>query len=59
MLTSHAACVRRELQAFVFVFEAANRIVVEVPEYKHATYFFDLEQPLPVSAQVCRNEYCA
>jgi hypothetical protein len=44
-------CARRELQAFVFVFEACNRIVVEVPEYKFATYFFDLEEPLPVAAQ--------
>ena len=36
----------------MFVFEAANRIVVEKPEYSHATYFFELEQPLPVHAQV-------
>lgn len=43
---------RRELQAFVFVFEAANRIVVEKPEYANATYFFDMEEPLPVAAQV-------
>lgn len=38
----------------MFVFEGANRIVVEKPCYGHATYFFDLEEPLPVSAQVCR-----
>ncbi|BDA50725.1 hypothetical protein COCOBI_16-4020 [Coccomyxa sp. Obi] len=44
----------RELQAFVFVFEAANRIVVEKPEYANATYFFDMEEPLPVAAQVQR-----
>lgn len=43
---------RRELQAFVFVFEAANCIVVEKPEYANATYFFDMEEPLPVAAQV-------
>lgn len=42
----------RELQAFVFVFRTANRIVVEKPEYGNACYFFDLEQPLPVDAQV-------
>lgn len=45
------ACLR-ELQAFLFVFEAANRIVVEKPEYANASYFFDLEEPLPVAAQV-------
>ena len=39
----------------MFVFEAANRIVVEKPEYSHATYFFELEQPLPVHAQVGRH----
>ena len=38
----------------MFVFEGANRIVVEKPCYGHATYFFDLEEPLPVSAQVCQ-----
>ena len=36
----------------MFVFEAANRIVVEKPCYGHATYFFDLEEPLPVTDQV-------
>lgn len=41
----------RELSSFVFVFEGANRIVVEKPCYGHATYFFDLEEPLPVSSQ--------
>lgn len=42
----------RELQSFIFVFEKANRIVCEKPEYGHATYFFELEQPMPVSDQV-------
>jgi hypothetical protein len=41
----------RQLRAFVFVFEAANRIVVEKPEFKHATYFFEIEEPLPVASQ--------
>ncbi|KAL3156076.1 hypothetical protein ABBQ32_013064 [Trebouxia sp. C0010 RCD-2024] len=44
----------RELSSFVFVFAKANRIVVEKPCYGHATYFFDLEEPLPVSSQVQR-----
>ena len=34
------------------MFESANRIVVEKPNYGHATYFFDLEEPLPVADQV-------
>ena len=42
----------RELEAFVFVFEAANRIVLEKPKYSHATYFFEIEEPLPISCQV-------
>ena len=42
----------RELTSFVFIFESANRIVVEKPNYGHATYFFDLEEPLPVADQV-------
>lgn len=49
-INSLASC-RRELSSFVFVFEGANRIVVEKPCYGHATYFFDLEEPLPVSSQ--------
>ncbi|KAK9823806.1 hypothetical protein WJX72_005638 [[Myrmecia] bisecta] len=44
----------RELKSFVFVFEPANRLAVEKPEYGHATYFFDLEEPMLVSAQVQR-----
>ncbi|KAL3145746.1 hypothetical protein ABBQ38_015126 [Trebouxia sp. C0009 RCD-2024] len=44
----------RELSSFVFVFANANRVVVEKPCYGHATYFFDLEEPLPVSSQVQR-----
>lgn len=43
---------RRQLRAFVFVFETAHRIVVETPEYGNATYFFELESPMPVTAQV-------
>lgn len=34
--------------------ESANRIAVEKPCYGHATYFFDLEEPLSVSEQVQR-----
>lgn len=41
-----------ELEAFVFVFEAANRMVLEKPKYNHATYFFEIEEPLPISCQV-------
>ena len=43
---------RRELRAFVFVFYAANRIVVETPAYGNATFFFEIEQPMPVAQQV-------
>lgn len=46
------ACVCRELEAFLFVFEAGNRIVMEKPKYSHATYFFEIEEPLPISCQV-------
>lgn len=42
----------RELQSFLFVFDDANRIVWEKPEYGHATYFFELEHPLPIPDQV-------
>ncbi len=45
-------CARRELNAFVFVFVTANRIVVEEPKFSHATYFFEIEEPLPISCQV-------
>ncbi len=48
--TRYCAC--RELDAFVFVFETANRIVVEEPKFRHATYFFEIEEPLPISCQV-------
>ena len=47
-----ACCMRRELDAFLFVFETANRIVVEEPKFNHATYFFEIEEPLPTSCQV-------
>lgn len=42
----------REVAAFVFVFEDANRIVVETPEYGHATYIFEMEAPMPAALQV-------
>lgn len=48
----------RQLRAFVFVFEAAHRIVVETPEYGNATYFFELESPMPVAAQVRGTATC-
>ncbi|KAK9841156.1 hypothetical protein WJX74_001053 [Apatococcus lobatus] len=44
----------RQIQAFVFIFEEANRIVVEKPEYGFATYFFEIEDGLSIAAQVCR-----
>eukprot|EP00250_Pteridium_aquilinum_P017715 c23750_g1_i3 orf=79-1887(+) len=44
----------RELQAFIFVFDKHNRIVLERPEYGNATYFFELVQFLPVKWQVLR-----
>ncbi|XP_024542497.1 uncharacterized protein LOC9648160 isoform X1 [Selaginella moellendorffii] len=44
----------RALNAFLFVFEKHNRIVVERPEYGFATYFFELVQSLPVKWQVDR-----
>lgn len=47
-----ACCTRRELDAFLFVFETANRIIVEEPKFSHATYFFEIEEPLPTSCQV-------
>ena len=39
----------------MFVFETANRIVVEEPRFRHATYFYEIEEPLPVSCQVIRH----
>ena len=42
----------RDIQAFVFIFEEANRIVVEKPEYGFATYFFEIEAGLSIAAQV-------
>ena len=48
----HRSLLCRELSSFVFVLESANRIAVEKPCYGHATYFFDLEEPLSVSEQV-------
>ena len=57
-MNTQALCVCcRELTSFVFIFESANRIVVEKPNYGHATYFFDLEEPLPVADQVLLNTY--
>jgi hypothetical protein len=47
----------RELQSFIFVFEAANRIVLERPEYGMATYFFEMEQPLSANEQVHHPPY--
>ncbi|MCO5595714.1 hypothetical protein L7F22_049760 [Adiantum nelumboides] len=44
----------RELQAFIFVFDKHNRVVLERPEYGNATYFFELVQSLPVNWQVLR-----
>lgn len=44
----------RQLQAFIFVFDKHNRIVLERPEYGNATYFFELVQCLPVKWQVLR-----
>ena len=34
------------------MFHAANRIVVETPAYGNATFFFEIEQPMPVAQQV-------
>ena len=36
----------------MFIFEEANRIVVEKPEYGFATYFFEIENGLSIHAQV-------
>jgi hypothetical protein len=40
---------------FMFVFEAGNRIVLEKPKYSHATYFIEIEEPLPISCQMMVN----
>ncbi|KAH0452873.1 hypothetical protein IEQ34_017197 [Dendrobium chrysotoxum] len=44
----------RDLQSFIFVFEAHNRIVLERPEYGYATYFFELVDSLPIDWQIRR-----
>jgi len=48
-----AAC--SAIKSFLFVFEAANRIVVEKPGApggtRYATYLFELESAVPVDAQ--------
>ncbi|XP_027178854.1 uncharacterized protein LOC113777839 [Coffea eugenioides] len=44
----------RDLQAFIFVFERHNRIVLERPEYGYATYFFELMDSLPIDWQIKR-----
>ncbi|KAL8550171.1 hypothetical protein ACS0TY_008846 [Phlomoides rotata] len=44
----------RDLQSFIFVFERHNRIVLERPEYGYATYFFELEDSLPIAWQIKR-----
>uniref|UniRef100_A0A061RYB6 Uncharacterized protein n=1 Tax=Tetraselmis sp. GSL018 TaxID=582737 RepID=A0A061RYB6_9CHLO len=48
----------RELHSFLFVFEAANRIILERPEYGMASYFFEMEEPMSVSDQVARLVSC-
>ncbi|KAL3525019.1 hypothetical protein ACH5RR_013391 [Cinchona calisaya] len=44
----------RDLQAFIFVFERHNRIVLERPEYGYATYFFELVDSVPIDWQIKR-----
>lgn len=48
----------RTIKSFLFVFEAANRIVVEKPSWsnstRYATYLFEMESPTPVDEQVRR-----
>lgn len=44
----------RKLKAFLFVFERHNRIVLEWPYYGRATYFFEVEEGLPLSLQLRR-----
>ena len=41
----------RELQSFLFVFEQANRIILERPEYGMASYFFEIEEPMSIPDQ--------
>lgn len=45
-------CRCRSLRSFIFVFESANVMILETPEYGNATFFFELEQPMPIAAQV-------
>ncbi len=52
METGQFLVVCSEVRAFIFVFEEQHRIVLETPEYGNATYFFELEAPMPVAAQV-------
>ena len=47
-------CARRPLRAFLFVFEPCNCLVLETPRYGHATWFFEIEEPMPVEDQVGR-----
>ncbi|KAL1213062.1 hypothetical protein V5N11_001066 [Cardamine amara subsp. amara] len=44
----------RDLQAFIFVFERHNRIVMERPEYGYATYFFELSNTASIKWQIKR-----
>ncbi|KAK9820871.1 hypothetical protein WJX81_008233 [Elliptochloris bilobata] len=48
----------RAIKSFLFVFEAANRIVVEKPSWSNstrfATYLFEMETPMPVDEQARR-----
>lgn len=34
------------------MFEPCNCLVLETPRYGHATWFFELEEPMPVADQV-------
>ncbi|KAL8150736.1 hypothetical protein V2J09_020544 [Rumex salicifolius] len=44
----------RDLQAFIFVFQRHNRIVMERPEYGFATYFFEMLDSVSVGWQIRR-----
>ena len=44
----------RPLRSFLFVFEPCNCLVLETPRYGHATWFFEMEEPMPVEDQVRR-----
>lgn len=52
----------RTIKSFLFVFEAANRIVVEKPSWsnstRYATYLFEMESPTPVDEQARRRTPC-